>query len=57
MKCHIMSEANSIDIIGFCETFLSENTSDASIIIPNFLFERKDRKDKKGGGILLYIKD
>ena len=57
LKFHIMSQANSIDIIGFCETFLTENTSDAIIRIPNYVFERKDRKDKKGGGILLYVKN
>ena len=56
IKYHILSEANSIDIFGLCETFLTDTVSDASINIPNYVFERKDRKNKKGEGYYCILK-
>jgi len=39
----------------FCETFLDEKTSIHDLEIYNFVFERRDRSHKKGGGILVYL--
>ena len=46
---------NQLHIFGLCETFLSDVVSDAELQIYNFKIERKDRQNKRGGGLLLYI--
>lgn len=43
------------DICGFCETFLTENTTNAELNINGYSAERKDRVSKKGGGLVIYI--
>ena len=43
------------DIFGFGETFLTENILDIELRIDNYVFERKDRINKNGGGIIVYI--
>ena len=64
--CHLMpkldeiklmlSNVNSPDILGLCETFLHENIDDNCLKINYFTFERKDRVGKKkGGGIIVYM--
>ena len=50
-----LSQSNRPDVFGFCETFLTENVSDHELNIQNYVFERKDRSDKYGGGIIIYI--
>ena len=52
-----MSSRKIVDVCGFCETFLTDSISDDMIKIHNYIFERKDRQLKKGGGILVYIKE
>ena len=59
---HIMNKldtvkilTNQLHIFGLCETFLSDVVSDAELQIYNFKIERKDRQNKRGGGLLLYI--
>ena len=44
-------------IFGFCETFLHNSIDDQHISIANYRFERKDRANKQGGGILIYISE
>ena len=51
----LLSEKRSVDILGLCETFLNNDIPDELISIDGFNFERKDRKGKSGGGILVYI--
>ena len=51
---HLRCE-NSSNILGLCETFLTDIISDQDLIIQNYTFERKDRKMRKGGGLLVYI--
>lgn len=53
----LLSEHKSLDVFGFCETFLTDDTTDSSIQINNFSCVRRDRKYKRGGGIAVYISD
>ena len=57
IKYHLSQTKNHINIFGFCETFLNENTPDSKLMIQNYVFERKDRSNKSGGGVLTYIAD
>ena len=51
----LLSEKRSVDILGICETFLNNEVPDELITADGFNFERKDRKGKSGGGILVYV--
>jgi len=55
-KCHL-SNQSLIDIFGMVETFLHSDVDDNSLRIKHFKFERSDRLQKRGGGILVYIKN
>ena len=51
----LLSNPESIDILGVCETFLNDKISSNVLSIKGYNMERRDRKDKKGGGILMYL--
>ena len=51
----ILNEANSLDIFGLAETFLTEKVENINLNIDGFVFERRDRVGKLGGGLLIYI--
>ena len=46
---------SKIHILGLCETFLINEIQDSDIQIPNFNCIRRDRDNRKGGGIVVYI--
>jgi len=48
---------SKIHILGLCETFLNKEIQDSDLQIPNFNCIRRDRDSRKGGGIVVYIKD
>ena len=48
---------SDIHILGLIETFLNAEILDNDIQIPNYNIIRRDRNNRKGGGILIYIKD
>jgi len=52
----IMGEPGSIDIFGLSETFLTGSINDTDLLINDFVFERKDRSKKAGGGLIIYLK-
>ena len=60
-----MNSSSKLDILGFCETFLDENTDDNILQMGAFSFERKDRaalrqdalNTRRGGGVVVYIAD
>ena len=56
IKFHLLKTAR-LHVIGYCETFLNNDVDDRAINIPNYTFERKDRTDKQGGGIVVYISE
>ena len=61
----LLNSSSKLDILGFCETFLDENTEDNILHMEDFNFERKDRaalkqdtfNTKRGGGVVVYITD
>ncbi|MEW8547185.1 MAG: endonuclease/exonuclease/phosphatase family protein, partial [Candidatus Thiodiazotropha sp.] len=56
----LMASQGCPDVIGLCETFLSNNIPDNQLAIDGFDFIRKDRSDtqnKAGGGIILYFRN
>lgn len=52
----LMYDNNNFDVFSFCETFLTSNSNDNDIHIPGYNMERRDRVNKAGGGIVVYIK-
>jgi hypothetical protein len=62
--CHILPKLDelklyleNVDIMGISETFLNTDIVDNVVQIPNFSFVRKDRPNRAGGGLLVYISD
>ena len=57
-KIDILSvEAQPYDILVFTETWLSHNTTNDELSIPNFCSPfRKDRSNGQGGGVAIYVK-
>ena len=49
----LLKDNRAPHIFGFCETLIDEKTSIHDLEIDNFVFERRDRSHKKGGGILV----
>ncbi|KAK6166964.1 hypothetical protein SNE40_022160 [Patella caerulea] len=56
VKDFILDESNKIDILGLTETFLHSKINVAYINISNFEIIRKDRCNKIGGGLIMYVK-
>ena len=52
-----LNEPNTIQILGLCETFLNDDILNNELQVKGFKFERKDRNNKHGGGLLVYIKN
>jgi len=52
-----LHENSSLDIVGFCETFLNDKTEINTISISGYSIVRRDRAISAGGGIIVYIKD
>lgn len=46
---------SSPKILGLCETFLTNSAIDSALVVNGYVFERKDRQGKKGGGLLVYF--
>jgi hypothetical protein len=44
-------------VIGITETWLTESVNDSEILSDNYVLYRRDRQDKRGGGILLAVKN
>ena len=45
------------DIIGITESWANSDTADAELGLEGYVMFRKDRMARRGGGMLLYIKD
>ena len=48
---------NPFDVLTISETWLTKNISDPELNIQGYSFVRNDRKSKKGGGCMIYIRD
>lgn len=57
LKVVLDSGKSKIDVYGICETFLTEEVHDDTLTIQGYQMVRKDRPQRAGGGLLLYIKD
>ena len=54
----LQAEMQAYDILIFTETWLSSQTSDDELLIPNFQKPfRLDRDDRIGGGVAIYLRD
>lgn len=54
-----MVASENLDIIGITESWINEETRDfiGEYELPGYKLFKKDRTNKKGGGVLLYIRD
>lgn len=52
----LLTSSETCHILGLCETFLTKSITNKEITIPGYNHERRDRSDKKGGGLIVYIK-
>jgi len=43
------------DVIGIAETWATDNVNDAELSIEGYTLYRHDRKEGKGGGLIMYI--
>ena len=50
-------EEKEIDILGIAESWTNENITEGEIKIQGYETFRKDRGDKRGGGVLMYVKE
>lgn len=48
--------SHSVDLITVCETWLNDNTPSNLLEIDGYYLLRKDRKNKKGGGVCAWIR-
>ena len=55
IKYNLMFSENQPDIVGFCETFLNQNTNDHELHVPGYECVRKDREKCEGGGWAIYF--
>ncbi|XP_015224518.1 PREDICTED: uncharacterized protein LOC107080829 [Cyprinodon variegatus] len=53
---HIISR-DKVHVFALCETKLDASVEDRKVGIPGFRLWRRDRKEKKGGGVALYVKN
>ena len=49
-------ESKQPDVCVFTESWLDDNTPDDAVAIPSYSVVRKDRSDRKGGGILCHLR-
>ena len=45
------------DIIGITESWAHKDMVDAELMLPGYVMFRKDRQERMGGGVIMYIKD
>ena len=57
IKYNLLYSEKKPFIIGFCETFLKQNTNDKELQIPGYNMVRKDREGADGGGWVIYFSD
>src|SRR5664279_886327 len=47
---------SSCDIVAVTETWFNDEITDAEVAVAGFNMYRKDRKGRRGGGVVIYIK-
>ena len=56
-ELNIMADDIKPHIIGITETWANNDVTDAELGLEGYAMFRKDRMGRRGGGVLLYIKD
>ncbi|RWZ45908.1 endonuclease/exonuclease/phosphatase family protein, partial [Labedella phragmitis] len=56
-ELNIMVEDTDPHIIGITESWANKEISDAELGLPGYVMFRKDRIGRRGGGVILYIKE
>ena len=57
LKLFLVNDSPSLDVYCMSETFLTETINDSYICIDGYTFVRKDRLNKKEGGLIMYARD
>ena len=57
LKLILDTDKSPLDLYCICETFLTPTIDDNCLKINGYSFFRKDRLHKRGGGILMYIRN
>ena len=57
LKLFLVNDSPSLDVYCLSETFLTETINDSYLCIDGYTFVRKDRLNKRGGALLMYVRD
>ena len=57
LKLFLVNDSPSLDVYCLSETFLTETINDTYLCIDGYTFVRKDRLYKRGGGLIMYVRD
>ena len=52
----VVAKDNAVSVICVTETWFSDYVPDEAVALPGFYCERRDRTDRRGGGVACYIK-
>ena len=56
-QLRLLSERNGADIITLSETWLNKDIDDNEIELPGYSITRRDRSERTGGGVMIYIRE
>ena len=56
-QLRLLSERNGADIITLSETWLNIDIDDNEIELPGYSITRRDRSERTGGGVMIYIRE
>ena len=57
LKLFLVNDSPSLDVYCLSETFLTETINDSYLCIDGYTFVRKDSLHKRGGGLIMYVRD
>ena len=56
-QLRLLSERNGADIITLSETWQNKDIDDNEIELPGYSITRRDRSERTGGGVMIYIRE
>ena len=56
-QLRLLCERNGADIITLSETWLNKDIDDSEIELPGYSIIRRDRSERTGGGVIIYIRE
>ena len=56
-QLRLLCERNGANIITLSETWLNKDIDDSEIELPGYSIIRRDRSERTGGGVIIYIRD